>query len=91
MNGTELVIIRAPDDATLIAQISRLVSFLDRVPDCRLEDVAYTCTFGDGSCALAVVAESVADLRARLASAKSRLQGGARRIRDKSGTYRQWR
>lgn len=87
MNGTELVIIRAPDDATLLAQISRLVSFLDRVPDCRLEDVAYTCTFGDGSCALAVVAESVADLRARLASAKSRLQGGARRIRDKSGTY----
>ena len=86
--STELVIVRAPDRETLLAQISRIVGFLDRAPDSNLCDVAYTCGFSRGPQTLAVVTDSVADLRQRLASAKSRLDGaGVKRIRDKSGTY----
>jgi len=85
---TELVILRAADDAALAEEARRLVGFLDRVPGASLLDVAYTCTFMEGAAVLSVVADSVADLRARLASAADRIAGGTlRRIRDKSGTY----
>lgn len=88
MSSTELVIMRSASLPSLLAQISRLVDFLDRAPESRLADVAYTCSFSTGECCLAMVASSIADLRTRLASAKSRLSGGSvRRIRDKSGTY----
>ena len=50
---TELVIVRAEDDAALVAEAKRLVGFLDRVPDVPLVDVAYTCALRRGACALA--------------------------------------
>ena len=85
---TELVIVRSPSVETLLAQISRLVAFLDRAPDSNLRDIAYTCSFSSGNLALAIVTDSVASLRARLASAKNRLENPAtKRLRDKSGTY----
>jgi len=85
---TELVILRAADEAALVAEARRIVGFLDRVPGVSLADVAYTCTFLEGEHVLAIVAETVADLRARLASAADRIaQGTVKRIRDKSGTY----
>jgi len=85
---TELVILRAADDAALAEEARRVVGFLDRAPSASLVDVAYTCTFTEGPAVLAVVTESVADLRSRLASAADRIASGAvRRIRDKSGTY----
>ena len=85
---TELVLVRAADEATLVAELSRLVAFLDRVPEVALVDVAYTCARAAGPCALAVIADDVPSLRARLVSARDRLASGAtRRIRDKSGTY----
>jgi len=85
---TELVIVRAADEAALVAESRRIVGFLDRVPNASLTDVAYTCTFLEGEHVLAIVAESTADLRARLASAADRIAlGTVKRIRDKSGTY----
>ena len=85
---TELVVLRAADDVGLVSEISRLVGFLDRVPDVPLVDVAYTCSLTRGPSALSIIADGVSSLRSRLVSARSRLVSGAvRRIRDKSGTY----
>lgn len=85
---TELVILRAADEAALVAEMGRVVGFLDRVPDVPLADVAYTCSLMKGPAAIAIVSETVVDLRARLSSARARLESGpVRRLRDKSGTY----
>ena len=84
---SELVIVRAKDERALVEEIGRIVAFLDRVPEVPLVDVAYTCSFGEGESVIAVIASDVASLRARLASAASRLSGSVKRIRDKSGTY----
>ena len=37
---TELVVVSAADEAALLAEIARLVAFLDRVPDVPFLDVA---------------------------------------------------
>lgn len=85
---TELVILRAPDEKKLVAEIDRLVSFLDRVPDVELVDVAYTCSLTDGQSVIAIIAEDVSQLRMKLSSARDRLSNPSlQRIRDKSGTY----
>ena len=85
---TELVLVSAADEASLVAEVNRLVGFLDRVPDVALADVAYTCSLRRGARTLAIIASDVASLRARLVSAVGRLAGGqVRRLRDKSGTY----
>ncbi len=84
---TELVVVSAKDEAALIAEMKRIVGFVDRVGGARLEDVAATCAAVRGECAISVIARDVVELRMRLASAISRLEGGAARIRDKSGTY----
>ena len=85
---SELVIVSAADDRALVAEMTRIVGYLDRVPDASLVDVAYTCSLMHGESVIAVIAADVASLRARLASAASRLaSGSSRRIKDKSGTY----
>ena len=85
---TELVLVRAADEAALVARADRLSAFLDRVPDAALIDVAYACARDKGPCALAIIADDVPSLRSRLASARARLAAGqTTRIRDKSGTY----
>ncbi len=85
--GTELVIVSAPDDVELASQASRIVAYLDRVPDASLGDVSYTCSLTHGEAVLALVVSSVRELRDRLASARDRIYSGVSRIRDKSGTY----
>ena len=86
--GSELVVLSAPDEAALVAEISRFATFIDRIPDARLVDIAYTASLTKGRAVLAIVASSAQDLRERLASAGRRLAGGvATRLRDKSGTY----
>lgn len=88
IGGTELVVLSAADDAALLAEASRLVTFIDRIPDVRLVDIAYTASLSHGPAVLAIVASSAQDLRERLASAKSRLESGTvTRLKDKSGTY----
>ena len=85
--GTELVVGSANDDYELASEASRIVAFLDRVPDVPLVDVAYTCSLTHGAAVLALVVSSVHELRERLVSARDRIYGGVSRIRDKSGTY----
>ena len=84
---SELVIVSAADDAALVGELDRLVAYLDRVPDAPLRDVAYTCALSRGASVLAVIAADASELRARLASARTRLAAGAARLRDKSGSY----
>ncbi len=85
---SELVRVSAADDQALIAEMNRLIGFIDRVPDVPLIDIAYTCSLKHGPSTLAVIAADVASLRARLASASARLSTGTvKRLRDKSGTY----
>lgn len=84
---TQLVRIRAAGADALVSEISRTLAFLDRVPEVRFEDVAYTCSLAEGDSSLVVIARDVQELRSRLASALSRISAGAERLRDKSGTY----
>ena len=83
---SELVTVRAESDEKLVMEMTRLVGFLDRVPDVSLIDVAYTCSRLRGGSVIAIIADDVASLRARLVTAKDRI-GTAKRLRDKSGTY----
>ena len=88
--GSELVLVGAADTDGLLAYVRRLVNFLEQAPGVELSDVAFTCSrdyAANRGTALAVVASTVADLRARFASAASRIADGAARVRDKSGTY----
>ena len=71
--STELVIIRAATIPELVTRISDVVSFLDRVPESRLKDIAYTCAQDVGEKCIALVVDSVLDLRTRLVSARNRL------------------
>lgn len=88
IGGSELVIISAENNEKLIKEVSRLITFIDRIPDCSLVDVAYTCSLMRGESVLALVASSVQDLRDRLSSARNRLESGTvTRLKDKSGTY----
>ena len=85
---SELVTVRAESDERLVAEMSRLIGFLDRVPDVSLLDVAYTCSLTQGESAIAIIVSDVPSLRARLASAAGRLAAGnVKRLKDKSGTY----
>ena len=85
---TELVLVRADDEASLVSEARRVAAFIGRAPDVPLADIAYTCSLRRGPSTLAVIASDAASLKARLESAAGRMEGGvARRIRDKSGTY----
>ena len=85
---SELVVVRAESDEKLIEEMRRLLGFVDRVPDVALADVAYTCSFLRGESVIAIIADDIASLRVRLASALGRLATGTvKRLRDKSGTY----
>ncbi len=85
--GSELVVVSAADDEALAEEAARVLGFIDRVRDVSLADVAYTCSLARGPARLATIATGIADLRSRLASARDRICGGAKRLRDKSGTY----
>ncbi len=83
-----LFLIRAADEPKLVAELKRIVGFIDRVPEVSLTDIAYTCSLSRGPSTLAVIAGELSELRARLMSAASRIEAAAtRRLRDKSGTY----
>ena len=85
---SELVLVSADGEAELLAEMRRLIGFIDRVGDVRLVDVAYTCSLRKGKSVIAIIADSTASLRARLASAVGRLASDScRRLKDKSGTY----
>ncbi|MBO5774930.1 MAG: 4'-phosphopantetheinyl transferase superfamily protein [Kiritimatiellae bacterium] len=85
---SELVLVSAANEEALLSELDRLILFLERIPDARFLDVAYTASLSRGPSRLAVIADDVPSLRARLASARDRISSGSvKRIRDKSGTY----
>ena len=85
---SELVLVSASDEKGLLFQIDRIISFLDRVPDARFIDVAYSASLLKGERRLAIIADDIPSLRSRLSSVRDRISSGSvRRIRDKSGTY----
>lgn len=87
ISPSELVLLRAAGRDELVALITEISAFLEQAPSVLLKDVAYTCSKTTGPTVLAIVTSSTDDLRARLSLAASRMTAGARRIRDKSGTY----
>lgn len=64
------MLVGADDDAGLLAVLGRLAEFLDAAPAAPLGDIAYTMGIAarNARLAAAVVAESVADLRTKLAT-----------------------
>ena len=84
---SELVLVRAPDRDSLAALVVSIANFLEQAPSAPLKDVAYTCMKTHGPAVLAIVTQSVEDLRSRLSLAASRLASGTKRIKDRSGTY----
>lgn len=85
---SELVVISANDEAALVQEMERILGFIGRAPEVPLIDVAYTCSLTHGASAISIIANDIPSFRARLVSAVERLQkGGAKRLRDKSGTY----
>ena len=84
---SELVLIRAQDAAELTQSLALLERFLEQAPSAPLKDIAYTCSKTQGPAVIALVVQSTEDLRSRLALASSRMAAGAKRIKDKSGTY----
>ena len=84
---SELVLVHAADTAELVQLLIRLERFLEQAPSTPLKDIAYTCSRLQGPAAVAIVTQSIDDLRSRLALAASRIDSGTKRIKDKSGTY----
>ena len=84
---SELVLVRATDTVELAQLLVRLERFLEQAPSTPLKDIAYTCSKLQGAAAVAIVTQSIDDLRSRLALAATRIAAGTKRIKDKSGTY----
>lgn len=83
---SELVVIRAENDEKLKIELQRIIDYIDRVPEARLVDVAYTTQLSKGKSVISLISENLQELRSRLTSAVSRI-GSMKRIKDKSGTY----
>ncbi len=88
-SASELVLL-SPD---AVPELSR---FLEQAPDAVLADVAITCARrwkAEGGNAegrrppVAFVVSSTASLRTRLSTLRARIESGAARIRDKTGSY----
>ena len=88
-SASELVLL-APE---AVPELSR---FLEQAPDAALADVAVTCARrwkAEGGNAegrpppVAFVVSSTASLRTRLSTVRARIESGAARIRDKTGSY----
>ncbi|MCA9244953.1 MAG: polyketide synthase, partial [Phycisphaerales bacterium] len=87
----ELVVLSAPDRASLAASVAALSSWIDALPaDAELEllDVAAACARVDGASRVAIVAKDLAELRRKLDVVTKRLAEADRdRIQDRSGVF----
>ena len=79
-----------------VGAVASLRRFLEQAPDAPIADVARTCARrwqaeggnGEGRRPpLALVVQSAAALRTRLATVQARIESGTARIRDKTGSY----
>ena len=88
--NSEVVILAGDSRPQLIEKARSLMAYLDTVPDALLFDVAYTVNsqLGDQPYRLALVAESSADLREKLAAAVTRLEDAkVHQIKEVRGIY----
>lgn len=83
---SELIVIRAENDEALVKEIERILGYMDRVPEAKLVDIAYSAQLTKGESVIALIAETALELHSRLESSIGRIQS-AKRIKDKSGTY----
>jgi phosphopantetheinyl transferase (holo-ACP synthase)/malonyl CoA-acyl carrier protein transacylase len=90
----ELILVSAIGLDSLKAKCFELSGFLEQAPNISLGDVAYTCMREYLACreeeeckVLAIVTTTVASLRSHLNGALRRLENGATRIKDRSGSY----
>lgn len=83
----ELVMFAGDSRAQLIEQLDSLQAYLQRVPDCRLGDIAFTQVSQGlaGEHRLAIVAEDVATLGKRLTAARKKLAGDKDHWSTRSG------
>jgi len=86
---SELLVLDAPDAATLIERAEWLRAAVAARPEVRLAGVAAALAkrAGDGPCRLAVVATSVEDLDGKLDKALSRLKDGRGQFQLRSGVF----
>jgi malonyl CoA-acyl carrier protein transacylase len=87
---SEAIVLHGDDRAELRRRVQELADFLARTPGVELKDLAYTLNtaLAPGGSRLALVAESVADLQARLDQAAKRLADPrCRSIKDSRGCY----
>ncbi len=87
---SEVFVLRGEDRAELCRRAQALADFLTRTPAIELKDLAFTLNtaLAPGGYRLAVVAESTADLQARLGRAAERLADPrCRHIKDSRGCY----
>src|SRR5579875_1186373 len=87
---SEVFVLRGDDRTALCQRVQRLSDFLAQHPAMELKDLAFTLntTLAPGGSRLAVVAESIADLRTRLERAAERLADSCcRQIKDARGIY----
>jgi malonyl CoA-acyl carrier protein transacylase len=87
---SEVFVLRGDDRAELRQRVQALADFLTRQPSIELKDLAFTLNtaLAPGGSRLAVVAESTADLQARLGRAAQRLADPrCKQIKDARGIY----
>ncbi len=89
---SELVLLAAEDVPALCRSIARLERFLAQTRNAPLRDVAYTCArsykaLEHKNAVAAFVVPSTAELQSRLSTVLPRIESGAERVRDKSGSY----
>ncbi|HTU89483.1 MAG TPA: acyltransferase domain-containing protein, partial [Gemmataceae bacterium] len=87
---SEVFVLRGDDRSELRQRVQALADFLARTPGVELKDLAFTlnATLAPGGSRLAVVAESAADLQARLVRAAERLADPrCNQIKDTRGSY----
>jgi len=87
---SELILVDAPDRASLIRRIEELARYLREVPEVELRDVAFTLLgqkTGRLPC-LSIVATSTSDLLDKISVAGKKLEDPERRqIKDRAGIY----
>ncbi|HEY7158113.1 MAG TPA: acyltransferase domain-containing protein, partial [Gemmataceae bacterium] len=87
---SEVFILRGADRDELRRRVQALADFLTHTPAVELKNLAFTLntTLAPGGSRLAIVAESTADLQARLGGASERLADPrCRQIKDSRGCY----
>ena len=91
IQGSELVLIGAPDLELVPQEIEKLTRYLDKTPSPVLRDIAYTCGMEanspDNFTTVGIVATSLQDLRDKLDLALRRIKTGKRSTVFSKGVY----